>query len=71
MYLSVKLSVSRRQVIEDSDVVVFSVKPQIVKDVVLQLRPLLSEKQLLVSVGAGVKLKDLQVRSLVYFAYFD
>lgn len=27
----------------------------------LQLRPLLSEKQLLVSVVAGVKLKDLQV----------
>ncbi|KAK3000253.1 hypothetical protein RJ639_024076 [Escallonia herrerae] len=31
-----------------------------VKDVLLQLRPLLSEKQLLVSVAAGVKLKDLQ-----------
>ncbi|KAL1554662.1 pyrroline-5-carboxylate reductase [Salvia divinorum] len=48
------------QVVQDSDVVIFSVKPQVVKDVVLQLRPLLSEKQLLVSVVAGVKLKDLQ-----------
>lgn len=56
----VKVLDHNHQVIEDSDVVVFSVKPQIVKDVVLQLRPLLSEKQLLVSVGAGVKLKDLQ-----------
>ncbi|KAG8367844.1 hypothetical protein BUALT_Bualt16G0114900 [Buddleja alternifolia] len=49
-----------RQVVEESDVVIFSVKPQVVKDVVLQLKPLLSEKQLLVSVVAGVKLKDLQ-----------
>ncbi|KAK4485500.1 hypothetical protein RD792_008142 [Penstemon davidsonii] len=48
------------QVVEDSDVVIFSVKPQVVKNVVLQLRPRLSEKQLLVSVVAGVKLKDLQ-----------
>ncbi|KAL6509055.1 hypothetical protein OROGR_023162 [Orobanche gracilis] len=50
------------EVVKESDVVVFSVKPQVVKDVMLQLKPLLSEKQqLLVSVVAGVKLKDLQV----------
>ncbi|XP_052172518.1 pyrroline-5-carboxylate reductase [Diospyros lotus] len=48
------------QVVEDCDVIIFSVKPQIVKEVVLQLRPLLSERQLLVSVAAGVKLNDLQ-----------
>lgn len=48
------------EVVEESDVVVLSVKPQVVKDVVLQLRPLLSENQLVVSVVAGVKLKDLQ-----------
>ncbi|XP_021744583.1 pyrroline-5-carboxylate reductase-like [Chenopodium quinoa] len=48
------------QVVEECDVVIFSVKPQIVKDVVLQLRPKLTEKQLLVSVVAGTKLKDLQ-----------
>ncbi|GER57210.1 pyrroline-5-carboxylate reductase [Striga asiatica] len=48
------------EVVQESDVVVFSVKPQVLKDVILQLRPLLSEKQLLVSVAAGVKLKDLQ-----------
>ncbi|GAB2267153.1 hypothetical protein Dimus_002138 [Dionaea muscipula] len=47
------------QVVEGSDVVIFSVKPQIVKNVVLQLRPLLQNK-LLVSVAAGTKLKDLQ-----------
>lgn len=48
------------QVVEDSDVIIFSVKPQVVKNVVSQLMPVLSEKQLLVSVAAGVKLKDLQ-----------
>lgn len=51
---------NNHQVVEDCDVVVLSVKPQVVKDVVLQLRPKLSEKQLLVSVVAGTKLKDLQ-----------
>ncbi|KAM5578037.1 pyrroline-5-carboxylate reductase-like [Rosa sericea] len=47
-------------VVEESDVIIFAVKPQVVKDVVLQLRPLLSRKKLLVSIAAGVKLKDLQ-----------
>ncbi|TQE06001.1 hypothetical protein C1H46_008425 [Malus baccata] len=47
-------------VVKESDVVIFSVKPQVVKDVVSQLRPLLSRKKLLVSIAAGVKLKDLQ-----------
>ncbi|KAK6127260.1 hypothetical protein DH2020_038986 [Rehmannia glutinosa] len=57
------------EVVKESDVVIFSVKPQVVKDVILQLKPLLSEKQLLVSVVAGVKLKDLQVRSVEFFPY--
>lgn len=56
----VKVLDRNSQVVQESDVVVFSVKPQVVKDVMLQLKPLLSEKQLLVSVAAGVKLKDLQ-----------
>ncbi|KAL2513623.1 Pyrroline-5-carboxylate reductase [Forsythia ovata] len=56
----VKVLDHNSQVVEDSDVVVFSVKPQVVKGVVMELRSLLSEKQLLVSVVAGVKLKDLQ-----------
>lgn len=56
----VKVLDKNTEVVQDSDVLVFSVKPQVVKDVVLQLRPLLSDKQLLVSVVAGVKLKDLQ-----------
>lgn len=48
-----------KQVVEGSDVVVFSVEPQIVNEVVKQLRPQL-QKKLLVSVVSGTKLKDLQ-----------
>lgn len=40
----------------------------LVKGVVSQLRPLLSKKQLLVSVVAGVKLKDLQVFAPTVFS---
>ncbi|XP_051132922.1 pyrroline-5-carboxylate reductase [Andrographis paniculata] len=58
--LGVNVLADNHQVVQDSDVVVFSVKPQVVKGVVEQLQPFLSEKKLLVSVVAGVKLKDLQ-----------
>ncbi|XP_062230796.1 pyrroline-5-carboxylate reductase-like [Phragmites australis] len=47
-------------VVDDSDVIVISVKPQIVKQVLLELKPLLSEEKLLVSIAAGIKMKDLQ-----------
>ncbi|KAK6945183.1 Pyrroline-5-carboxylate reductase, dimerization domain [Dillenia turbinata] len=56
----VKVYSLNQEVVEDSDVVIFSVKPQVVKDAVSQLRPYLSKDKLLVSVAAGIKLKDLQ-----------
>ncbi|EEF30883.1 pyrroline-5-carboxylate reductase, putative [Ricinus communis] len=56
----VKVLPRNQDVVEDSDVVIFSVKPQVVKDVVLQLRPVLTKRKLLVSIAAGIKLKDLQ-----------
>ncbi|KAG6603328.1 hypothetical protein SDJN02_03325 [Cucurbita argyrosperma subsp. argyrosperma] len=55
----VRVLPKNENVVEESDVVIFSVKPQIVKNVVLKLRPLLGKK-LLVSIAAGIKLKDLQ-----------
>ncbi|KAJ1404195.1 Pyrroline-5-carboxylate reductase [Sesbania bispinosa] len=58
--LGVTLLSSNDDVVRDSNVVVFSVKPQLVKDVVMKLKPLLTKNKLLVSVAAGVKLKDLQ-----------
>ncbi|XP_058107048.1 pyrroline-5-carboxylate reductase isoform X3 [Magnolia sinica] len=48
------------EVVENSEVIILSVKPQVVKEVVLDLKPLLSRKKLLVSIAAGTKLKDLQ-----------
>ncbi|KAJ6363516.1 hypothetical protein OIU78_003649 [Salix suchowensis] len=56
----VKVLPQNRNVVEESDVVIFSVKPQVVRDVVLELRPLLTKDKLLVSIAAGTKLKDLQ-----------
>lgn len=44
--------------------ILFFSKLVTVKDVVLQLRPVLTKKKLLVSVAAGIKLKDLQVCTL-------
>lgn len=40
-----------------------------VKDVILQVKPLLSKKQLFVSVAAGIKLKDLQVCTHSYLVF--
>ncbi|XP_022764179.1 pyrroline-5-carboxylate reductase-like [Durio zibethinus] len=50
------------------DVITFSVKPQL-KNVVLQLRPFLSKNKLLVSIAAGVKLKDRRVCDFEVFAF--
>ncbi|EMS49322.1 Pyrroline-5-carboxylate reductase [Triticum urartu] len=43
------------EVVEDSDVIVISIKPQIVKKVLVELKPLLSEEKLLVSITAAIK----------------
>ncbi|KAI4348627.1 hypothetical protein L6164_009331 [Bauhinia variegata] len=56
----VKVLAQNQDVVKETDVVIFSVKPQVVKGVVSQLRPLLTKNKLLISVAAGVKLKDLQ-----------
>ncbi|MED6193181.1 Pyrroline-5-carboxylate reductase [Stylosanthes scabra] len=56
----VSLLPSNDDVVRESNVVIFSVKPQVVKDVVVKLKPLLTKNKLLVSVAAGVKLNDLQ-----------
>ncbi|XP_078446314.1 pyrroline-5- carboxylate (P5C) reductase [Wolffia australiana] len=56
----VKLMESNAQVAADSDLIIISVKPNVVKDVLLELKPTFSEEKILVSVAAGIKLKDLQ-----------
>ncbi|XP_026655865.2 pyrroline-5-carboxylate reductase-like isoform X2 [Phoenix dactylifera] len=56
----VKILETNAQVVDDSDIIILSVKPQIVKKVLLELKPFFSEEKVLVSIAAGIKLKDLQ-----------
>uniref|UniRef100_A0A8R7V1I2 Pyrroline-5-carboxylate reductase catalytic N-terminal domain-containing protein n=1 Tax=Triticum urartu TaxID=4572 RepID=A0A8R7V1I2_TRIUA len=58
--LGATILASNAQVVDDSDVIVISVKTQIVKQVLVELKPLLSEEKLLISIAAGIKMKDLQ-----------
>ncbi|XBI74570.1 pyrroline-5-carboxylate reductase-like [Triticum dicoccoides] len=53
--LGATILASNAQVVEDSDVIVISIKPQIVKKVLVELKPLLSEEKLLVSITAAIK----------------
>eukprot|EP00252_Welwitschia_mirabilis_P017994 TRINITY_DN40136_c0_g1_i1.p1 TRINITY_DN40136_c0_g1~~TRINITY_DN40136_c0_g1_i1.p1 ORF type:complete len:272 (-),score=64.74 TRINITY_DN40136_c0_g1_i1:319-1134(-) len=48
------------QVVEASDVIVLGVKPFVVKEVLQEVRPVLSKDKLLISIAAGIKLKDLE-----------
>ncbi|KAJ0978861.1 hypothetical protein J5N97_014335 [Dioscorea zingiberensis] len=56
----VRILETNQQVVDDSDIVILSVKPQVVKEVLLELRPFFSEEKVLVSIAAGIKLHDLQ-----------
>ncbi|KAJ1695730.1 hypothetical protein LUZ63_012428 [Rhynchospora breviuscula] len=48
------------QVVEDSDVVIISVKPQIVRQVLTELKPFFTKDKLIVSIAAGIKMKDIK-----------
>ncbi|KAJ3676227.1 hypothetical protein LUZ60_003639 [Juncus effusus] len=48
------------QVVDDSDVVIISVKPQIVKQVLTELKPFFTKDKLIVSIAAGIKMKDIK-----------
>ncbi|KAK8939525.1 hypothetical protein KSP40_PGU015145 [Platanthera guangdongensis] len=51
---------SSGQVVADSDIVILSVKPQIARKVLLELKPFFTDDKLLVSIAAGIKMRDLQ-----------
>ena len=46
-------------VLEDSDVLILAVKPQVIHEVMAEIRPHLQERHLVVSIAAGVPLKRL------------
>ncbi|XP_039129487.1 pyrroline-5-carboxylate reductase [Dioscorea cayenensis subsp. rotundata] len=56
----VQILETNQQVVDDSDIIILSVKPQVVKEVLLELKPFFTEQKLLVSIAAGIKLKALQ-----------
>ncbi|CAN6444008.1 unnamed protein product [Victoria cruziana] len=58
--LGAKAFDSNVKVVEESKVIILSVKPQIVKKVAHELRPFFTKEKLVVSIAAGIKLKDLQ-----------
>lgn len=55
----VKVYKEYKPVVEESDVIFLAVKPQVMAEVLLELKPLLTTKHLVVSVAAGVSLTQL------------
>uniref|UniRef100_A0A1I8H8P8 Pyrroline-5-carboxylate reductase n=2 Tax=Macrostomum lignano TaxID=282301 RepID=A0A1I8H8P8_9PLAT len=62
--LGVNVSQSNREVVEHSDILVLSVKPQVMDSVLAELSDLTDPSKLVVSVAAGVTLDHLQSRLL-------
>ncbi|HMO36748.1 MAG TPA: NAD(P)-binding domain-containing protein [Gemmatales bacterium] len=55
----IKVFEENKPVVEKSDVIFLAVKPQVMAEVLLELKPLLTAKHLVVSVAAGVTLTQL------------
>jgi pyrroline-5-carboxylate reductase len=55
----VKVYAENKPVVEQSEVIFLAVKPQVMAEVLLDLKPLLTAKHLVVSVAAGVTLTQL------------
>jgi len=55
----VKVYAENNPVVEQSDVIFLAVKPQVMAEVLLELKPLVTGKHLIVSVAAGVTLTQL------------
>lgn len=53
-------------VTESSDVVVISVKPNMVNSVLEEISPVASNEQLFVSIAAGVTIEQLEKVSILY-----
>jgi pyrroline-5-carboxylate reductase len=59
--LHIHTSADNRVVVKEVDIVVLSVKPQVLKEVVIEIADLIREKKpLLISIAVGVKLKTIQ-----------
>lgn len=54
------LSLSKEDLVKKSDIIILAVKPNQIKDVLVDTRPCWDEKKLLISIAAGLKTTDLE-----------
>lgn len=54
-------SIKKKQVVQSSDIVFIAVKPQYVSVVLHEIRPVLAERHVIVSIAAGVTMAALKV----------
>ena len=59
-----------KQVVQSSDIIFIAVKPQYVSTVLQEIRPVLADRHVIVSIAAGVTMAALKVRN-VFFGSFQ
>jgi pyrroline-5-carboxylate reductase len=62
---------SSQQVVQSSDIVFIAVKPQYVSTVLAEIRPVLADRHVLVSIAAGVTIAALKVRCFPSLFFFS
>ena len=55
----VRLAVSNHEVISSSDIVLLAVKPQVIDEVLSEIKAQVNEQQIIISIAAGITLKHL------------
>lgn len=58
--LGIKVGTDNFSAVKDADIVLLCVKPQVVKEVLEQIRPNISDKQLIISVAASVPTSQIE-----------
>ncbi|MCS7227928.1 MAG: pyrroline-5-carboxylate reductase, partial [Endomicrobia bacterium] len=57
---NVNISYSNSQLVQDSDVIVLAVKPQQIKEVLLEIRDFVTPQKVIISIAAGIKIKFIE-----------
>ncbi len=56
----IKTTTYNTEVIKNTDILVFAVKPFILKDVLKELKPFIKENHIVISIAAGISIKDIE-----------
>ena len=51
---------TNKEVVKESDIIILSVKPSIIEEVIKEINPVLDNRKLLISIAAGVKVKGIE-----------